>query len=286
MKRSWTMLWFSAVMALLLAVTLITATYAWFTVNREVETDRITSHTATDTLELQISRTGGSAFTPGKGVDALGEPCGEVPLNPLGDGKVLMPVSTADLKTFVYNPYTEQGYAEVFYPTEDESMYYHDTVYLRAVGNGQPEGTLVSLYLDSTPIVSATEGELLTASRLGLTFNGADPVIFLLSEGTNQTPGNTILDGTQLAGNMVLTYDLENHKPIEKADPAIPLSQRQITDIPGEPLIDLVINQIYTVDIYFYLEGCDPDCLSERVEKDEAFLQLAFFGMLKQEGNQ
>ena len=46
------------------------------------------------------------------------------------------------------------------------------------------------------------------------------------------------------------------------------------------PIVDLTINEIYTLDIYFYLEGCDPDCLSDRVGMKDASLNLAFFGVL------
>ena len=48
------------------------------------------------------------------------------------------------------------------------------------------------------------------------------------------------------------------------------------------PLAKLELNRIYRVDIYFYLEGCDPDCLTDRVAMDEALLKLAFFGLLAQ----
>lgn len=42
------------------------------------------------------------------------------------------------------------------------------------------------------------------------------------------------------------------------------------------------LNQIYPVDIYFYLEGCDPDC-SDDLSFDIADLHLAFYGVLQQE---
>ena len=42
------------------------------------------------------------------------------------------------------------------------------------------------------------------------------------------------------------------------------------------------LNKIYQLDMYFYLEGCDPDCLNETVGMTGAYLSLAFFGMLRQ----
>ena len=37
-------------------------------------------------------------------------------------------------------------------------------------------------------------------------------------------------------------------------------------------------------NMYFYLEGCDPDC-SDSVSYDEADLHLAFYGVLSEEGS-
>ena len=39
------------------------------------------------------------------------------------------------------------------------------------------------------------------------------------------------------------------------------------------------IGKIYSLDIYFYLEGCDPDC-TDSVSFHTADLQLSFYGVL------
>ena len=39
------------------------------------------------------------------------------------------------------------------------------------------------------------------------------------------------------------------------------------------------IGKIYSLDIYFYLEGCDPDC-TDSVSFNTADLQLSFYGVL------
>ena len=41
------------------------------------------------------------------------------------------------------------------------------------------------------------------------------------------------------------------------------------------------LGKIYTVDVYFYLEGCDPDC-SDSVSFDQSELYLGFYGVLSQ----
>ena len=52
--------------------------------------------------------------------------------------------------------------------------------------------------------------------------------------------------------------------------------------LPEKPLLQMELNRVYKLDIYFYLEGCDPDC-SSSVELDEADLYLAFYGVLDRE---
>ncbi len=274
MKRKILTLWGMGAAAVLTALALTSASYAWFTANREVGTDRVAARTGSSSLELQISRTGGANFSPQAG--------NEVPLK--NQTSSLMPVSTADLKTFVYNPMTVDGYAGDFLPTQDESLYYHDTIYLRALGAGMPAGTKMALYLDNTdaPVVETKEGELLTAARLGLTFNGAAPVIIALSD-ENVGTGNTRLDGAVVPNGMVLSYSGGSVKAVR--DPAISLTQAQIASGSAagkKPIATLELNRIYTVDVYFYLEGCDPDCRSEKVGMDQAALKLAFYGLLAQ----
>ena len=48
--------------------------------------------------------------------------------------------------------------------------------------------------------------------------------------------------------------------------------------VPQTPLLEMELNTIYTLDIYFYLEGCDPDC-SEEISRDDTNMQLAFYGV-------
>lgn len=265
-------LWGLWIAVALTALALTSATFAWFTANREVGTARVSARTGTGSLELQISRTGGDAFSPEAG--------NEVPLKE--QTTPLMPVSTGDLKSFVYNPITQDGYAESFLPTQDESLYYHDTIYLRALGDGMAQDTKMALYLDNTekPIVESTEGELLTASRLGLTFDGASPVVISLSD-VNEGVSNTRPGGVLLGDGQVLSYTSGTVTAV--ADPAISLADAQITAgaAAGKtPVATLELNRIYAVDIYFYLEGCDPDCTSDKVGLDQAALNLAFYGLL------
>jgi hypothetical protein len=278
---------FVTMLALLLSLTL--ATYAWFSTNREVSTDTVTGRTGSDTVALEISTQGGDHFQPQT----------EAAVWQVNDtlSTWLMPVSTADLKTFLYNPGTvydetsQSSVAAYFEPVENEANYYHGRVYIRATTQ---DGTgTMALYLDESAlsggaIAQTQAGGLLGAARLGLTFDGEDPVIFRLTEEQNESQvRNTLINGSLLSDGQVLAYADGRVQAV--ADPAVALSDYTITQtgttvtLPEQPLLYLEPNRIYAVDIYFYLEGCDPDC-ADGIAYDGADLHLAFYGLVSEEG--
>ena len=66
------------------------------------------------------------------------------------------------------------------------------------------------------------------------------------------------------------------------ADPAMLTKDRAVgTDgtVPEKPLLEMELGRVYQVDVYFYLEGCDPDC-TESIAFDDGYLHLAFYGVL------
>lgn len=298
-KSRYLTLWSVTAVAVITAMALTAATYAWFTSNREVSTSKATSRTGNGNVELQISREGfplqrmedGSYFTPMKGSKEYYQQHG----SEKEDEFVLMPVSTADLKTFVSDTASNSGYAVDFRKLEDETLYYHDTITLKAVAEdgAAPENAKMALYLDNlpsdegegtttVPIVSSEDGKLLTAARLGLRFSDGSFKILTLSD-VNEGTGNTKLGDTVVEGGKVLTYD-ELAGTVKTADdPAIALADVQIPPEGGKGktvITELNLNETYTVDVYFYLEGCDPDCLSDKVALSKAALNLAFYGLL------
>lgn len=262
------------------------ATLAWFTANRAVQTNTATARTGDETLELQISSSGGSSF---KSVETA-----QITQINQTNSEILLPVSTADLNSFVYAPFTKDGKASAFKKVDDEANYYHGRVYLRAEGEGWPEGSRMNLYLDQSDglLGEAADGYLLNASRLGLIFNGdtSNPIILRLSESENPENAqiyNTEVNGKILGKKQVLGYNDGGVFAIE--DPSVSISEYTIDfsenqmKLPSRTLMSMELGKIYPVDIYFYLEGCDPDC-SESIQLNEAELHLAFYGVLDQEG--
>ena len=138
----------------------------------------------------------------------------------------------------------------------------------------------------------AASGYLLNASRLGLVFgeNTSSPVILRLSETENPENAqvyNTEVNGKILGKNQVLGYN--DSGVFAVGDPSVSISEYTIDfsenqmKLPARTLMSMELGKIYPVDIYFYLEGCDPDC-SESIQLNEAELHLAFYGVLEQEG--
>ncbi|MBS7240712.1 MAG: hypothetical protein KIG94_11100, partial [Acetatifactor sp.] len=57
------------------------------------------------------------------------------------------------------------------------------------------------------------------------------------------------------------------------------------TDSGGKPLMVLDLNHEYVVDIYVYLEGCDPDC-TNILSLENFDFHLGFYGVLTEEANE
>jgi hypothetical protein len=275
-----TLYWMVTILAMILTLTV--ATYAWFTSNRVTTTDSVSTRSGSDNVELQISSTGGSAFHSSE----------EATITQVNQTSTtnLQPVSSADLSTFVYNPGTVNDVASTFSLVTNEQYYYHGRVYVKAVATGQQMQGKMALYLDQGSdaggiLAQSSQGDLLSATRLGLTFDNTNPVIFKLSEETaSKQVQNTMVNGKLLKNNQVLGYSDGKVKAV--TDPSVLLSKYTITiendivDLPDQPLTYLELNEIYAVDIYFYLEGCDPDC-SDSISYDGADLHLAFYGIME-----
>lgn len=263
--------------AVLTALLLTSVTFAWFTNNQKVGTNQVHTRAGSDLLELEISR----SDTPFRA-----ERNNEMTI-PAYTGE-LLPVSTADLSAFFYNPITENDQAKRFERVTDESMYYHEKIYLRVTDKGMTN-TSVELYLDNTdvPIVETVDGELLTAARLGLRLEGK-PTILSLSD-VNQGNSNTIVNNVPIGSDEVLGYSDSLGNIIAVKDPSIPLENVQVTkngEAGKQPLGTMTPGVVYGLDIYFYLEGCDPDCTNEIVAKDSAAMNLAFYVLPAKEENQ
>lgn len=288
-KRS---LKFSALLAILsilfAAAAFSAATYAWFTANRLVSAGRVEAVTDTSVLTLYVKAPSDSDFT--------GNVC-ELPFTG-GNALSLIPVSTDDLQHFVYCPTTASGNAVRFVPVEDiadQKLFCYGVIDMRAELSGADTSARVAVYLDDSSELGALAERagdnslLLNAARLGILLSGAPDTakIFFLSREPNpesQQIRNTLVNGQLLADNMVLRSDAQG-KVTPAADPAISLETCMRADgaDPGQPLFYLQPGVDYEVQVFFYLEGCDPDC-SDSIAFHAADLGLAFYATVVSEG--
>lgn len=146
----------------------------------------------------------------------------------------------------------------------------------------------MKLYLDQSDNILGQQvsGELLNAARLGLVFDGdySSAVILKLSDSSNssdQQVYNTEVNGQRLGDNQVLSYVNQSVQAV--TDPSVAAGQYTVTfdndsmQAPERTLLTMNLNQIYSVDIYFYI-GCDPDC-SSYIQYSIADLQIGFYGI-------
>lgn len=271
----------AVIVCLLTLITLTTATYAWFTAsNRQIFTSKVTAKTSESDVSLLLS--GNDDFSAKKSEAAI------VQLNSTSAEK-LLPVSTDDLVHFVTGNAIDEKNADTFLPVENEANYYHGRIYLKAEASPDMGDGQMKLYWNNgtgggTPM-SNMDGGLASAARLGLVFRGEElnqsRILSLSSAGVQGAGMNTTVNGVEQSGAIVL------HSGADGAVSAVADPSRLWLDfavhdgrpLPEVPLCTVQLNKVYTLDIYFYLEGCDPDCVNE-IAKNDADLTLWLYGQL------
>ncbi len=103
--------------ALISMVVLTAATFAWFTQNRVVGTSRAEGRSGTANVRLLISATPSDFTSSESYINQVNS----------ANAQFLMPVSTADLRSFVRNA-TNGDEAHYFAPVDNEQNYYHGRV--------------------------------------------------------------------------------------------------------------------------------------------------------------
>lgn len=278
--------WNRAVVLSLLAALLLLAvmggvSFAWFSAaNRQVSTRRVAARTGRAELELEVSEnarfTGDTTQTVIRQVNRA-------------NALELMPVSTDDLLHFVYCPVTDNAVAANFKAVTDESYYFHGRFYIRAAGSGLSPASFVSVYIDASetdrPLTGLVDGLMLNAARMGIRVSdgGETQTVILRLSNTGNGAGaamNTRVNGVDQAEGIVLHSGGTNQVSAVR-DPAVyweDCAFRADGTAPNQELFRLKPNAVYTLDFYFYLEGCDPDC-TNIISADLADVGLRFYGM-------
>ena len=275
-----------ALVMMALAATLGAATYAWFTSNMKVNTNSVSVRSDTSKLVLELGDASRGSWSQR----------GDVALASNANGSVtLYPVSTFDLNGFAACAQNNTaGDAAVFEQAKDDgSAYYHGWIDLRPTITGTGASKVkgkVSLYLTESLVPQGADAELLRAARVGIKISSGGQVlatnIFELDssdsghrgEHPTTAPAGLVgyTDGMLLGwqnGQLACGADV-------KQDPAaFTLDTSETAARPQSSLATLALGQTYRLDIYYYIEGTDPDS-ADYLHQDPGTLHLALFATL------
>ena len=255
-----------ALVMVALAATLGAATYAWFTNNMKVNTNSVSVHSDTSKLVLE-----------------------------LGDAVTLYPVSTFDLNGFAACAQNNSaGDATVFEQAKDNgSAFYHGWIDLRPTITGTGASKVrgkVNLYLAESLVPQGADAELLRAARVGIKISSSNQVlatnIFELdsSDGGHRDEHPTTAPAglAGYADGMLLGWrngQLACGTNVTQDPAAFTLDTSETATRPQNTLATLALGQTYRLDIYYYIEGTDPDS-ADYLYQDPGTLHLALFATL------
>lgn len=275
-----------ALVMVALAATLGAATYAWFTSNMKVNTNSVSVHSDTSKLVLELGDADAGSWSQQ----------GDASLASTASGAAtLYPVSTFDLNGFAACAQNNSsGDATVFEQAKDNgSAYYHGWIDLRPTITGTGANKVkgkVSLYLAESLVPQGADAELLRAARVGIKISSGGQVlatnIFELDSsdsghrGEHPTTAPAGLAG--YADGMLLGWQngqLACGADVKQDPAAFTLDTSETATRPQNALATLALGQAYRLDIYYYIEGTDPDS-ADYLHQDPGTLHLAFFATL------
>lgn len=248
-----------------IAAVLGVATYAWFTNNMKVNTNSVSVHSDTSELTLQMgdadtgtwSSTGDVAFST------------NAPSN-----LTLSPVSTFDLDGFAECLQdNSDGEASYFEQAEDGRHFYHGWVDLRpqvaGTGASKVDGK-VNLYLDGSLVPQGADATLLRAARVGIKISRGGQVlatdIFSLddSDGGHRSehPATAPAGLAGYRDGMLLGWKggrLACGENVTQDFSGYVMDTGEGAGRPSQTLATLDLGQTYRLDVYYYIEGTDPD---------------------------
>lgn len=275
-----------ALVMVALAATLGAATYAWFTSNMKVNTNSVSVHSDTSKLVLELGDASRGSWSQQGDVSLVSNASGAV---------TLYPVSTFDLNGFAACAQNNTaGDAAVFEQAKDDgSAFYHGWIDLRPTITGTGASKVrgkVSLYLAESLIPRGADAELLRAARVGIKVSSGNQVlasnIFELDGSDSGHRGeHPATAPTGLAGytdGMLLGWQngqLACGANVTQDPDSFTLDTSETATRPQNTLAALALGQTYRVDVYYYIEGTDPDSASY-LYQSPGTLHLALFATL------
>ena len=278
----------AATLLAVLAASLVVATYAWFTSNARVNTNEVTVRSDDDRLEFRLGDADSGTWST-DGDAAL------TTNSPLVDGVMtLYPVSTFDLDGFAECVSTNaDGQAAGFEQAADGQKFYHGWIDMRADLTGTAataQGGNVKLYLSQAPVPGGADATLLRAARVGLKLSrGGDVLktcIFELdvSAGANRAEHPTTAPAG-LAGytdGMLLGWSggvLACAADVSEGYDGYVMGTSADAGRPANTLLAMDLGTVYRLDVYYYIEGTDPDS-ADYLDGSAGTLSLGLYAVL------
>ena len=275
-----------ALVMVALAATLGAATYAWFTSNMKANTNSVSVHSDTSKLVLELGDADAGSWSQ----------AGDASLSSTANGAAtLYPVSTFDLNGFAACAQNNaDGDATVFEQAKDNgSAYYHGWIDVRPTITGTGASKVkgkVSLYLAESLVPQGADAQLLRAARVGIKVSSGSQVlasnIFELDSSDSGHRGeHPTTAPAGLAGytdGMLLGWQngqLACGANVTQDPAAFTLDTSETAARPQNALATLALGQTYRLDIYYYIEGTDPDS-ADYLHHDPGTLHLALFATL------
>ena len=275
-----------ALVMVALAATLGVATYAWFTSNMKVNTNSVSVHSDTSKLVLELGDADRGSWSQQ----------GDVSLTSSANGAVtLYPVSTFDLNGFAACAQNNSaGDATVFEQAKDNgSAFYHGWIDLRPTITGTGASKVkgkVNLYLAESLVPQGANAELLRAARVGIKISSGNRAlatnIFELdgSDGGHRDEHPTTVPAGLAGYTEGMLLDWQNGQlacgaNVTQDPAAFTLDTSETATRPQNTLATLGLGQTYRLDIYYYIEGTDPDS-ADYLHQDPGALHLALFATL------
>lgn len=264
---------------LILAVTLTSATYAWFTVNAVTNVEPLEDSVGQGDMNLLISSSPDGPFDR------------QCQLKLQGNPEEMIPVSTADLNRFYEaSAQNTKGIASLYRDVTDklDTLAVHGKVYLKS------EYGDCDVYLRRTSLDFGADAQMLSAMRFGMKINtraGMVNKIFRLDDLGN-TGGAVSQVTIAQQGSVVSSADTGGAASLT-SDPSVALTDYLAVEngnddeMPrkgSQSLCRLSSDEVASVEFWLYLEGCDENCVNQ-VQQRNAAIKFGFAGVpVEQEG--
>lgn len=278
----------AAFLCLVILAVLVAATFAWFTSNSAVNTNSVSVRSDESQLVVELGNASNNSWSQqGDVAFATNSP----------SNLTLYPVSTFDLNGFAECTRTnDAGEAVHFVQAEDGQRFYHGWVDVRArvTGSGASKAAgAVNLYLGDTLAPVGADAELLKATRVGVKLSQNGTVlqsrIFELDGSAGTHRSEHPATRPQLADysdGMLLGWQngaLACANDVKQDFSGYMMQGGDNATRPQNTLLTMKLNTTYRLDVYYYIEGTDPDS-ADYLYNDAGILHMSLFAVLDGQG--